>query len=147
MTWIQWIFHYFEIKNMNGEEKKLFFNKLNDIERDIQAFYLVMDIDKGQKMIDTLQKIREEEYQNKNKNKASNANNANKSDEELPDLLSDEEKELWAFMEAQPKSIRETDHMKNVGKFILPKKNKDEIINSKVKTVDKKDIKKPKLGF
>ena len=52
-------------------------------------------------------------------------------------------------MEKQPKTIKETDHMKNVGRFILPTKDKNQIINgnNNVKTVTKENVERPKLGF
>lgn len=145
MTWIQWIFHYFEIKDMNGEEKKIFIDRLDNIEASIQAFYLIVNKDDGLKMIDYLSDAKKNS-RNKNQSKKSNK----EGNDDLPDLLTDEEKELWSFMESQPFKIKETDEMRNIGKFILPTVDKNEILKSqsKAKIVeDSSEIQKPKLGF
>lgn len=153
MTPIQWVFHYMEVVKMSGEEKKLFVERLDDIWLGIQAFYLIVDRENGLKMMETLSKTKEDMKKNPRKpskhSEDNSNNNQSNNEDDAPDLLSDEEKELWAFMQQQPEVIKETKQMQHVGRFMLPKKSAKQIMESqKAEIVDKlSNDEIPKLGF
>lgn len=146
LTPIQWIYHYMEVMKFNNKEKKLFVEKLDDINLGIQAFYILIDKNRGLELIESVSKIKEQ-VRNKPQ-KAKEASSKNSSEDELPDLLSSEEKELWAFMEQQPKVIKETREMQNVGRHLLPKRSVKELKEAQAKIINSiKDAEKPKMGF
>lgn len=152
MNTIQWIFHYFEIMKFSKQEEKVILDNLSDIQTSIQAFYLLVDKVNGPKMIDTLIDIKrkrvEFESGKPSNNPVKNKNTNNSPDDNLPDLLSDEDKELWSFMETLPETMIEGDGMKAEIKPILPTRSKQEILDSQTKVVDSiKKEEKPKLGF
>lgn len=148
MTPIQWIFHYMEIMKFSNKEKKIFVERLDDINLGIQAFYLLIDKDRGLSLIDSVSKIKEQVRKKDGAKKSSNDSAPDNANDELPDLLSSEEKELWAFMEEQPKIIKETKEMRNIGRHILPTRNVKELKDAQTKIINSiKDIEKPKMGF
>lgn len=140
MTPFQWLFHYMEIKNMRKEDINLFLDKMDDLETSVQAFYLLVDSGKGKNLIDSISKVKNDRARSRMQDKEDNEN------EEYPDLLTDEDKELWNFCLTLPTTMS-TESMKEETKFILPKKRRPEtgiettIVNST------NDIEKPKLGF
>lgn len=152
MNIIQWMFHYFEIMKFTDKdykEKKVFLEGMEDLQTSIQAFYLIIDKDKGAKMIDTLIDIKKKRVENNNESSQDtpSSQDSNK-DENLPDLLSDEDKELWSFMQTLPETMTPGVGMKEERKPILPTRSKKEILESQTKVVDRiKDEEKPKLGF
>lgn len=147
MTLAQWLFHYMEIARARRIDIKPQLQKLSDIEVSLQSFYLLIDKDNGLKLIESIGKIREQENDKVIKPKQQKPA-GNSGEEEYEDILTDEDKELWAFMQQQPTKMKETREMKNTGKFLLPTRSKQELIDGQFKVVDSaKDVKKPKLGF
>lgn len=148
MNTIQWMFHYFEIMKFNSEEKRMFMESMEDIQTSIQAFYLLVDRQNGPKMIDTLIDIKKKRVENSNTTTEQNTPSNHTKDDNLPDLLSKEDKELWAFMETLPETMTPGVGMKEERKPLLPTRSKKEILESQTKVVDRiKDEEKPKLGF
>lgn len=100
-------------------------------------------------MIEHLNDIRRKKNNIPIENKKDTSNGANKNNkvDDEPDLLSDEEKELLGFMREQPKTIKETRSMKNVGRHILPTRSKEKIINGQATKIVDKLEEVPKLGF
>ena len=156
MNAFQWLFHYIEIINMKEEsmpEKMAFFDKLDDLETSVQAFYLLVDKTNASTLIDSLGKSkakrREDRLNDKQENKVVKDTNKKVQDEDVPDLLSDEEKELWSFMKTQPTTMKLTEDMKKQDKYLLPKRSRQDILDAqKAKIVERSaDAKKPKLGF
>lgn len=155
MNIVQWMFHYFEIMQFSTQDKKMFMESLEDIQTSIQAFYLLVDKQNGPKLIDTLIDIKKKRVGNKDatmQQKApanqDNNNNDNDSDENLPDLLNDEDKELWSFMETLPETMIPGEGMTEERKPILPTRSKKDIIESQTRVVDKiENEERPKLGF
>lgn len=152
MTLAQWLFHYMEIARARRIDIKPQLQKLSDIEVSLQSFYLLIDKDNGLKLIESIGKARSEEQANskgkKPKQQEQQKTTNNSGEEEYEDILTDEDKELWAFMQQQPTKMKETREMKNTGKFLLPTRSKQDLIDGQFKVVDSaKDVKKPKLGF
>lgn len=149
MNIIQWMFHYFEIMKFNKEERKLFIESLEDIQTSIQAFYLLVDSKNGPKMIDTLLDIKKKRVDNQDATTTDSVpSNKDNKDENLPDLLSDEDKELWSFMQTLPETMTPGEGMIEERKPILPTRSKKAILESQTKVVDTiKEEEKPKLGF
>lgn len=151
MNTIQWIFHYFEIMKLSKNEEKIILENLDDIQTSIQAFYILVDQTNGPKMIDTLIDIKRKRVENKNNkinDNDSSANDNSVKEDNLPDLLSKEDKELWSFMETLPETMKEGEGMKLEVKPILPTRSKKEILESQTKVVDSIKVdEKPKLGF
>lgn len=160
MSTVQWIFHYLEILKLSKAERKVFIESLDDIQTSIQAFYLLVDRDNAPKMIDTLfdmKKKRAEgdgvdvssyKKEDKEQKKSSTSAYASDNTEDLPDLLSDEEKDLWKFMENLPEVIEESTEQKNLGKHILPKRSVKDIMGTQATVVESiDDNEKPQLGF
>ena len=150
MSIIQWMFHYFEIVKFNKDEKKLFLESIDDIQTSIQAFYLLVDRANGIKMIDTLIDIKKKRVDNNQATKTKNTPSDQdiEKDDNLPDLLSDEDKELWEFMQTLPETMVPGEGMIEERKPILPTRSKKDLIQSQTKVVDTiKDEEKPKLGF
>ena len=150
MNIIQWMFHYFEIVKFNRDEKKLFIESLDDIQTSIQAFYLLVDKTNGPKLIDTLLDIKKKRVGNDNAtiNQDKQINKGKNKDDNLPDLLNDEDKELWEFMQTLPETMTPGVGMKEEVKPILPTRSKKDILKSQTKVVENiKEEEKPKLGF
>lgn len=145
MTFVQWLFHYFEIVKFSKEEKGLFLSKLEDLHVDIQAFYMLVDKTNGPKLIDKISDAKRNQEKDKADKKAGRKSKSNKkeTEEDYPDLLSDEDKDLWQFMKSTPSKIK-NDELKEETKFILPKRKKEDFVKSSI--VEKLD-KKPNLGF
>lgn len=142
------MFHYYEICNKHKEIERIRLDRLDSIETSLQAFYLLVDSQKGSKLIEHLNDIRLKKVGVK-RDKTNNKNIPNGDSQTVDgevDLLNDVDKELWSFMETQPKVIKETQKMKNVGRHILPTVNKKDIIKNNTVIVEKVD-KKPNLGF
>ena len=122
MSAAQWLFHYLEIKKYNNTDKSLFLQSLADIETSIQAFYLLIDKDRGATLMDTLADIR------KSRDDDSDDNN----EEAKQTKLTDTDEELLAFAESLPKEIALPNEFKNTGKFILPTRKLSDIIGNDV---------------
>lgn len=150
MTFMQWMFHYFEICKLNKQQRKIFIESLDDIQTSIQAFYLLVDQTNGPKLIDTLLDIKKKRVDNETTtiNKSASPSQDKTNDDNLPDLLNNEDKELWEFMQTLPETMVPGEGMTEEVKPLLPTRSKKDILASQTKVVDKIDDKeKPKLGF
>ncbi|MGL5715991.1 MAG: hypothetical protein ACRCX2_23450 [Paraclostridium sp.] len=121
MSHAQWVFHYLEVLKYTGQEVKINTELLRDIETSIQAFYLIVDKDKGEAMMDAIADI---------KNKRRNPEDSN--EEENYVKLTDTDEELLAFAGTLPKELAMPDDHKHTGKFILPTKNLKEVFGDSV---------------
>ena len=146
MSTVQWMFHYFEIMKFNRDEKRIFIESLDDISTSIQAFYLLVDKDRGPKLIDTIADMRKKRADNSQATKSQSA--SNNQEDDAPDLLSGDDKELWSFMESLPETMVAGEGMTEERKPILPTRSKADIIKSQTKVIDKLEgDNKPKLGI
>lgn len=150
MSFVQWMFHYLEVCKLNGGEQKLLMDNLSDIQTSIQAFYLLVDDKRGPKLIDTLNDIKKKRVESNTAttSKDTSPSQDKNNDDNLPDLLNNDDKELWEFMQTLPETMVPGEGMKEEIKPILPTRSKKDIIKAQTKVVDKiKDEEKPKLGF
>lgn len=113
-------------------------DSLQDIEMNLNMLQLITDPDKYKIAVEHVNDFKKKRAENRNNIK----NGITENSEEVKDNLTDTDKELLEFMYEQPMTIKETEDMKNVGRFILPTVDSKKI----TKIVDKVD-KKPKLGF
>lgn len=116
MSSAQWLFHYLEIKKYNNEDKSVLLQSLADIDSSIQAFYLLIDRDRGVSMMDALSEIRSK------RNDDTDDDNTNYT------KLTDTDEELLAFADTLPMQLEVPEELKNTGKFILPTKRLSDII-------------------
>lgn len=126
MTLVQWLFHYMEIMKYTSKNRSEFLRKMNDLELSIQATYLMINQKAGKELIAKIDEIKRD------------SNNPKKDDSKPEYVLTDEDKELLAFMETVPKTIKETKEMRNAGRYMLPK--------ASIKKLKQQD-KRPECGF
>lgn len=127
MTTAQWLFHYYEVCDIHGEEKIDLKESLSDIELSIQAFYMLVDKDNGQIMMDSLNDIKKNRYKERNENMSeSKDDNIDPNDKYAG--LRDDDRELLEFADTLPKVIDLPQEFKHEGRFILPTADRRKLI-------------------